>query len=181
MDKALCDTGDRVRVQLRLHDSELQPMVTDEQSVFIRAAEGAPRRRVLRTVPGEPGLYQGSFTMNETGAFSFLVFANDNPDDTVLGREDVLVRIPDQELADSSQDAEALQRISSGSRGADASGRYVFLGKATDLAADFADRKAYTTREDTRTRAIWDNAWSLFLVLSVLGLEWLLRKRARLI
>ena len=181
VDKARCDTGDRVRVQLRLHDSELQPMVTDEQSVFVRAAEGAPRPRVLRSVPGEPGLYQGSFTMNDTGAFSFLVFANDNPDDAVIGRQDVLVRIPDQELADSSQDAETLRRISRASRGADANGRYVFLGDATNLVADFADRKAYTTREDTRTRAIWDNAWSLFLVLSLLGLEWLLRKRARLI
>ena len=37
------------------------------------------------------------------------------------------------------------------------------------------------TREDTRTRAVWDTGWSLLLVLSALGLEWLLRKRARLI
>jgi hypothetical protein len=31
------------------------------------------------------------------------------------------------------------------------------------------------------TRPVWDTGWSLLLVLVVLGLEWLLRKRARLI
>jgi len=181
VDKTVCETGDRVRVQLRVHDSELQPKISNEQSVFLRNAEDSPQRRVLRTVPGDPGLYQGSFTMNEAGAYSFLVFTNENPDDAVMAREDVLVRIPDQELADSSQDEDTLKQIAEASRGTDASGQYVFLGDATDLIPKFADRKAYETREDTRTRPIWDTAWSLLLVLSVLGLEWLLRKRARLI
>ena len=119
--------------------------------------------------------------MPDAGAYSFLVFANENPDDLVLAREDLLVRIPDQELADSSQDAETLARISRASHGADASGRYVFLGDATGLVPDFADRKSYETREDTRTRPVWDTWWSLVLVLAALGAEWLLRKRARLI
>ena len=181
LDKTMVETGDRVRVQLRVHDSELQPKVSDQQSVYLRAADEAPQRRILRSVPGESGLYQASFTMPDAGAYSFLVFANENPDDLVLAREDLLVRIPDQELADSSQDAETLARISRASHGADASGRYVFLGDATGLVPDFADRKSYETREDTRTRPVWDTWWSLVLVLAALGAEWLLRKRARLI
>ncbi len=181
VDKTLCETGDRVRVQLRVYDVELQPAVADEQPVFLRDAEGDAQRRLLRPVPGEPGLYQASFTMPEPGAFSFLVFANQNPADTVLAREDVLVRIPDQELADSSQDADTLRRIAEASHGVDNSGRYVFLGDAAGLVADFAARKSYETREDTRTRQVWDTVWSLLLLLSVLGAEWLLRKRARLI
>ena len=99
----------------------------------------------------------------------------------MLAREDLLVRIPDQELADSSQDADNLRRIAAASRAADSSARYVFLGEATDLIPEFADRKSYTTREDTRTRPVWDTWWSLIVVLAALGAEWLLRKRARLI
>lgn len=181
VDKALCETGDRVRVQLRVHDSELQPAVRNEQPIFLRDATNEPQKRILRAVPGEPGLYQTSFTMAESGAFSFLVFANENPADAVLAREDVLVRIPDQELADSSQDADTLRRIAQASHGVDNSGRYVFLGDATGLITDFQGRKSYETREDTRTRDVWDTWWSLLLVLSVLGVEWLLRKRARLV
>ena len=181
LDKTLCETGDRVRVQLRITDSELQPKIADEQSIFLQAAEGEPEKRLLRSVPGEPGLFQASFTMPEPGAFRFLAFANENPADVVLAREDLLVRIPDQELADSSQDADSLRNIAAASRGADSSARYVFLGEATDLIAEFADRKSYETREDTRTRPVWDTWWSLIAVLAALGAEWLLRKRARLI
>jgi hypothetical protein len=181
LDKTLAETGDRVRVQLRVHDTELQPAVANEQLIFLRDTKDITQKRILRSVPGEPGLYQASFTMAEAGAFSFLVFANQNPADAVLAREDVLVRIPDQELANSSQDAEALRRIAIASHGIENSGRYVFLGDATGLATDFLGRKTPETREDTVTSPVWDTGWSLFVVLLLLSLEWLLRKRARLI
>lgn len=181
VDKTLVETGDRVGVQLRVHDNELQPAVSNEQPIFLRDAKNDTQKRILRAVPGEPGLYKSSFTMTESGAFSFLVFANENPDDAVLAREDVLIRIPDQELADSSQDAETLRRIAQASHDIDKSGRYVFLADATSLVTDFKGRKSPETREDTMTRPIWDTWWSLFLVLTLLGAEWLLRKRARLI
>lgn len=181
LDKTLAETGDRVRVMLRVQDDELQPSTANEQPVFLRDQLGEVQKRMLRPVPGEPGLYQASFTMPDPGAFSFLVFANQNPADQELAREDVLVRIPDQELADSSQDAEALQRLADASHGVDNAGRYVFLGDAGSLAADFKSRKSVQTREDTSTRAVWDTGWSLALVLALLGAEWLLRKRARLI
>ena len=181
VDKNQLETGDKVRVQLRVQDSELQPTQAAEQTVFLRDQKNQVDKRVLRAVPGEPGLFQASYTMADPGAFSFLVFANQNPADSVIAREDVLVRVPDRELADSSQDAAALQRIAEASHGSDASGRYVFLAAAAELAAEFQNRKSYESREDTRTRPAWDSAWSLALLLAVLGAEWLLRKRARLV
>jgi hypothetical protein len=109
------------------------------------------------------------------------VFANQNKDDAVLAREDLLVRIPDKEMSDSSQDVETLRRIAAASGGTEGAGRYVFLADAADLARDFANRKSYESREDTRTRPAWDTIWSLLFLLLVLGAEWLLRKRARLV
>jgi hypothetical protein len=181
VDKALLETGDKVRVQLRVHDAELQPSVAADHPVFLRDQRGKVERRVLRAVPGEPGAYQASFTIADAGAYSFLVFANQNPADTVLAREDVLVKVPDREMADSSQDAETLRRIAEQSRGADGAGRYVFLADSASLASDFQHRKAYESREDTRTRPAWDNAYALLLLLVVLAAEWILRKRARLV
>ncbi|MFK7742351.1 MAG: hypothetical protein AB8H80_18705 [Planctomycetota bacterium] len=180
-DKTRCETGDRVRVQLRVQDSELQPAVANEQVIFLVDTEGDAQRRSLRSVPGEPGLYQASFTMAQAGAFQFVAHANDNPADAILARSDVIVRIPDQELADSSQDAEMLRNIALASHGVDDSGRYHFLAEAERLIAEFQGRKSYETREDTRTRPVWDTLWSLLLLLAVLGMEWLLRKRARLV
>jgi len=181
VDKTVLETGDKVRVQLRVLDAELQPAVAPEQPIFLRGALSAPERRMLRAVPAEPGTYQASFTMADPGAFSFLVHRNQNPADQLLAREDVLVKVPDRELAESSQDPAALQRIAEASRGADGSGRYVFLADAAELAGDLQSRRAHAAREDTRTRPVWDRAWTLFVLLLLLGAEWLLRKRARLV
>jgi uncharacterized membrane protein len=181
VDKTLLETGDKLRVQLRIHDAELQPAVAQEQTVFLGDQAGKVEPRALRAVPGEPGTYQASFTMADPGAFRFIVFANQNPADTVLAREDVLVKVPDRELADSSQDADLLRRVAEASRSGDGTGRYVFLADAQDLAAEFAGRRSVESREDTRTRPAWDNLWSLLALLGVLGAEWLLRKRARLV
>ncbi|MCR9245580.1 MAG: VWA domain-containing protein [bacterium] len=181
LDKLTIETGDKVRVQLRMLDAELQPAVSSEQPIYLRDQQNQTEKRVLRAVPGEPGSYQGSFTMAESGAYSFVIFANDNPADTVLAREDVLVKVPDQEMSQSSQDREALERIAEASRSADGTGRYVFLGDVDTLVEDFRSRKAFESREDTKTEPIWDSGWSLLIVLLLLGIEWLLRKRARLI
>ncbi len=181
VDKTQLETGDRVRVQLRVQDTELQPAVAAEQPIFLRDHRENVDKRVLRAIPGEPGTYQATFTMPDAGAFSFLVFANQNPADTVIAREDVLVRMPDREMSDSSQDVETLRRIAAASHGTDGSGRYVFLADADSLLTDFAQRKAWESREDTRTRPAWDNLWALLVVLGLLATEWLLRKRARLV
>jgi hypothetical protein len=168
-------------VQLRVLDTELPSTAAGEQTVFLRDQKSQVEKRVLRPVPGEPGSYQGSFTMADPGAFSFLVFQGQNPADTVLAREDVLVRVPDKELEQSSMDADTLKRIAEASHGSDSSGRYVFLADAKGLADDFAARKAWVHRERTDTRPAWDSLWSLLALLAVLGTEWFLRKRARLV
>jgi hypothetical protein len=181
VDQNQLETGDKVRVQLRVLDTELPSTAAGEQTVFLRDQKSQVEKRVLRPVPGEPGSYQGSFTMADPGAFSFLVFQGQNPADTVLAREDVLVRVPDKELEQSSMDADTLKRIAEASHGSDSSGRYVFLADAKGLADDFAARKAWVHRERTDTRPAWDSLWSLLALLAVLGTEWFLRKRARLV
>jgi hypothetical protein len=181
VDKIVLETGDSVRVQLRAQDTELQPTAEQEQPIFLRDQKGQVERRSLRSVPGEPGTYQATFTMNDPGAFSFLVFQNQNPADTVQAREDVLVRLPDRELADSSQDAATLQKIAQASSEKDGRARSVFLADADSLAQDFKERKAYQSREETRTKPAWDRMTSLLVLLLLLGAEWILRKRARLV
>jgi len=171
------DTGDQVLVSLQVRDIEFQPSLRDEYPVFLRSAEGSTEKRLLRTVPGEPGSYQGSFTMDDPGTFSFLVFTNDNPADRILAREDLFVKIPDREMIDSSQDRETLEKIASASK----EGRYVFLGEAARLLEDLSGRGAYEDEVDRSTRPIWDSFWGLLAVLFVLAAEWILRKQARLV
>src|SRR5262245_17868810 len=116
IDKNLLETGDKVRVQLRVHDVELQPAVASEQPIFLRNQKSEVEKRVLHSIPNEPGAYQSTFTMDVPGAYSFLVFATQNKDDAVLARQDLLVRIPDKAMADPSQSLTTLRRSAAARR-----------------------------------------------------------------
>jgi hypothetical protein len=164
-------------VTLIVVDEEFQPASLDQFPVFLRGADREPERRLLRPVTGEPGTYQGRITIDEPGSYSLLVFEADNPAGDVLAREDVFVEIPDRELADSSQDRRTLEEIAAASKG----GRYVSLADAAELAEELGGRRAFDTEVDRTTRPMWDSIWSLLALLTVLSIEWILRKRARLV
>ncbi len=177
LDRVIVESGDQVRVRLELRDDELQPSRAPEAAVFLRRPEGGAEKRTLRPVPTEPGSFQGSFVLEEPGAVSVLVLGGDRPEGEVLAREDVLVKIPDRELAHSSQDRETLEAIARASKG----GRYVFLAEADSLVDDFAKVVPFEREVDRKTRPLWDTWWTLLLVLAILAVEWTLRKRARLV
>ncbi len=177
VDRSTIETGGQVAVTLLMRDEELHPATAEQATVFLRKADGDPERRVLRPVLAEPGSYQGRFTLDDPGSYSFLVFEDDNPAGKVLAREDVFVKIPDRELAESSQDRQMLEDIATRSKG----GHYTFLADAGTLAPELGGRRAVETEVDRSTRPIWDTFWSLFAVLALLSAEWILRKRARLV
>lgn len=177
LDKVIVDAGERVRVTMELRDDELQPVQSREAVVFLRRADGEIDRRTLNVQPDEPGTFEGTFTLDEPGTISVLVCAGDDPGGRILAREEVLVKFPDREFALSSQDVETLTAIATSSDG----GRYFFLGEADRLAEVFADRKPYQNEVGRETRPAWDNLWTLLAILGLLGVEWTLRKRARLV
>jgi hypothetical protein len=80
-------------------------------------------------------------------------------------------------MAHSSQDRDTLERIAAASK----AGRYVFLGEADRLFDDFAARKPYEHKVDSSTRSLWDRFWLLGAAVSILAIEWMLRKRERLV
>ena len=177
VDKVIVETGDQVQVTLLKRDQEFRPTVNTEAVVFFRRADGLPQKRTLRASVGEDGTFVGSFQIDEPGTVSILVCEQDNPVGRVLAREDVLVKIPDKEMEQSSQDRAMLERISEASKG----GRAFFLAETERLLDQFKGKKPYEHEVDRATRPAWDNWWTLGVVLLVLAVEWSLRKRARLI
>ncbi len=179
VDKVIVETGEQVKISLQLLDTELSVRRGSEQAVFFRKADGQPERRMLQAATGanDSGEFEGRFTMPDPGVVSVLVFEDDNPQGETLAREDILVKVPDVEMARSSQDRETLEQIAAASK----DGFYSLLGDLDRLAAVFKERKPYETEVDRSTRPLWDHWWTLAGVLALLTIEWLLRKRVRLV
>ncbi|MEO0479263.1 MAG: VWA domain-containing protein [Planctomycetota bacterium] len=177
LDRVSIEAGGQVEVTVIARDDELQPLLLDSFPVYLRRADGSPERRTLSPLVTEPGTYRGRFRFEDPGSYSVIVFDDDNPTAEILGREDLLVEIPDRELTDSSQDQPTLERIAGSSEG----GRYVFLAAADELAEELGGRRAVAQNIDRQTRTIWDQGWALFVLLGLLAIEWIFRKRVRLV
>ncbi|MFO1052582.1 MAG: VWA domain-containing protein [Planctomycetota bacterium] len=177
LDRASIDTGGQVTVDVIAQDQEFQPLLAEQLAIFLRREQGGVERKLLRPTAAEPGTYTGRFTLDQPGSYSFLVLEGDREGGKILARQDVLVQIPDRELADSSQDRTGLEAMARQSKG----GRYVPLADAARLCRDLAERRPASLEVDRSTRPVWDSTWSLLGLLALLATEWLLRKRSRLI
>ncbi len=177
LDKAEMETGGQIKVTLEVLDDEFEPSKAREFPVFFRRPDQEPEKYILRSRPGEAGAYRGTRTMDQPGAVSVIVYANDNPSDEVLAREDLLVKLPNREMEQSSQDRGMLEQIAAASKG----GRYLFLAEAEQLMEDFRDRRPYQNEIDRSTRPVWDTIWTLLAILFLLAVEWIYRKRRRLV
>lgn len=177
LDKVIVETGDQVQVTLLYRDQEFRPAANAEAVVFFRRADGLPEKRLLRASTNEDGTFVGSFQIDDPGTVSVLVYEQDNPQGRVLAREDVLVKIPDKEMEHSSQDRAMLDRISEASKG----GKAYFLAETDALLEHFKGKKPYEHEVDRATRPAWDSWWTLAGVLTLLAIEWILRKRERLV
>ena len=177
LDKAEMETGGQIKVTLEVLDDEFEPSKAREFPVFFRRPDQEPEKYILRSRPGEAGAYRGTRTMDQPGAVSVIVYANDNPSDEVIAREDLLVKLPNREMEQSSQDRGMLEQIAAASKG----GRYLFLADAEQLMEDFRDKRPYQNEIDRSTRPVWDTIWTLLAILFLLAVEWIYRKRRRLV
>jgi hypothetical protein len=176
VDRKVVEFGQPVRVMARIKDENYAPKTGEEQPVFVRAPGGTPARRVLKRSAAEPGTFEATFSFHEAGMMSFLLFQNDNPAEPPTGREDVLVRAPDRELNPSSLDETTLKAVAQA-----AGGRYLHLAAVDELASDFRKRGMGRRERDRTTREMWDSWTTLLLVVGCLAVEWVLRKRFRLV
>ena len=96
-------------------------------------------------------------------------------DEAGLIEKDIVVSEPDLEMQRPAMQRAALTRF------ADATGgRYFDVHEAHEIPALIGDRsRTFVIRE--RPRALWDNRYVLMALVGLLTVEWILRKKARLL
>lgn len=179
-DKDSYNLDEPVRITLDVLDRDYEPSRRDSQTVFLELPGEEPGRRdtIELEVPRdsqEDGTFRKTIVPTRPGEYRLYAETDDEDDE----RPEKMFQVVHSsvELRELLLDAESLDALATESAG----GEYMHLA---ELADDARLRPApRSTQVDVnRDRApVWDNPWTLLLALGVLGAEWMLRKRWRLV
>jgi hypothetical protein len=131
----------------------------------------------LEAQSNRPGWYRGRFVATQVGTY---VIRIDLPGGagtpSALIQKELRVGRPDLEFRETRLNQEGLSVLASMSYG----GRYYDVEDALQIADEIEDQTAtLVVTGDSET--LWDRWWTLAILLGLLGTEWALRKRYRLL
>ena len=170
--------GQMVRVRANLLDPQLNPLEVDSVELNVFDPHGIPLA-VPRTLRRDPeikkaGQYWAEFRAAIPGTYRVLV--RPQPDDdkqNLNARIDVV--LPNLESDNPRQNAKLLTDLAR-----ETGGKYLPIEKAAaELPALLPDR-GERFAVDEQLRALWDQEWVLYLLVGLLGFEWVIRKLLRL-
>src|SRR5690606_9267382 len=169
VDEERIELGSAVEVVAELRDESFQPWIGESYELELRDRDGGAERIVLEPVEGAAGRYHAFVRPTATGWFR--VEAADAPEGRAVTAAFEVV--PAALEKDGPVDLAELGAIAAAPGG-------VLLSSPSAL-LDAVDAIPSATRIETFTSAqtLWDSWLTVALLLSVLALEWWLRKRSR--
>jgi hypothetical protein len=165
--------SDTVRIAAQLFDQAQVPLERDEVTVLLERA-GQTEPLTLVRVPNRVGTYEAHVTARFVGLHRLLVESAAGEDAAPVQHE-FLVEAPRVEFADPRLDRGFLRQLAEQSGGA-----LVSLDQAGRI-SDHVPNRRESVVVLGRPQSLWDNATVLSLLVLLLGMEWVLRKKARLI
>ena len=177
IDRAEVPVGEPVRIAVGLRDARGEPVERADVRVSVDGPDGASAPGsplTLAPVPGRPGRFGAAFTPSRAGRYGLTIDGDDVGAEADVTAEFAAV-LPELELATVRQDVPALRELAEGTGGA-----YLPLADAAAALPDLIEPRGRTVTVDESVRALWDRRWVLFLLVGLLGFEWLVRKLARL-
>jgi hypothetical protein len=182
------ELGEAVEITVRALNESFNPLVVPELELAVTRnvgeneggtrAEAQPNR--LTPIPDREGYYQGRFVPDGPGTYRLQLKLPGRPTTQPAGEDpptqkQIVVRPSDIEMQNTAMNRAALSRLAAMS-----GGKYFDIDETDRLAGMIPDgSRTYVTRE--RPRPLWDNSYVLILLVGVLTIEWILRKKAKLL
>ncbi|MCC9601726.1 VWA domain-containing protein [Stieleria sp. JC731] len=177
--------GDTISVRAVLTDEQFEPLTIPEVEATLLVPQGAPQEIRLTPVEGEtrPGTYDGRFVVRQPGDHEIQLTLGDVLEEVVL-RQNVSVRLPTVELERPQRNDQSLAEIASAT-----GGQYWKLDELGDrqnviqaLSETIRPQPQLTVLPGTPDAAfaMRRNAVLLWLIASVLTMEWIVRRLHRL-
>jgi hypothetical protein len=168
---------DSVRITLDVLDRDYEASRAETQTVKLDmpGADAGKRETVDLVVPKDaafPGEFRKTIVPTRPGDYK-LTATTDDPKDEAPEKIFHVVQ-SSLEGRDLLLDEQSLRDMA----GSSAGGQYLYLADLAELAPKSGTKKVPTNVHEDE---MWDNGWTLALAVGLLGAEWLLRKRRRLV
>jgi hypothetical protein len=159
-------------VDVEAHDESYRPLVTEDGTFTVDMVDtktGDVRSLTLKAVENQPGRYKAEFVVSKTGTYELTALRDDPLAKEKVASKRITVELPKAEAARTEANRANLLTIAS---------RDEYLMNVTD-----ADRLATLIPSgkmkaiDPVARELWDSPLTLILILSLLAVEWILRKK----
>jgi hypothetical protein len=168
-DRSIYPLDDQSRIYAHVLDDEFEPVVQSGFEVVVAGPDDNEVEQRIKLQPdrSHPGLYEGYFTPPAAGRYR--IEANDEDKD-VSNTTEFQVADFRKELTDTNMRSDHLERIAELTGGAKLSVRD--LPQLQSLIN--TDPVTTTVRSE---RPLWDNSLIVFLLVGLLGAEWIIRRR----
>ncbi|MFQ5589668.1 MAG: hypothetical protein ACE5HE_00765 [Phycisphaerae bacterium] len=168
--------GDTVVVTARFYDERYEPLRRDAVDAYY-AVDGQRTRFVMSAMPDQAGWYEGRFVPGSAGAYRITALVPGSTSDEVYeAAREIRVARPNIEITRPQADRAAMMTLAEKS----AHGRYFEVDEMSELPALIPDLHEETSIR-SRPTPLWDNWLALVILLSLLGVEWCMRKWSRLL
>jgi hypothetical protein len=170
--KKLYSSGELIEFSAQVYNEAFDPV--NEAEVKINITNSDSKSELILNSVGS-GLYEGTFSSNKNGDYSFLGTAS--YDGKLLGSDGGSFNVGDVdiEFLDTRMNYQFLNLLSTQTKG-----KYFAPNKINDLLTELNNINLNASKEKFITLEIrlWSNEWLLFLVILLFGTEWFFRKRS---
>ena len=171
MSPPVAGVTDRVSVLVR--DEDFRPIANAEVGIQIIAPNGDKRQMPAALANPQEGRYSVAARFDQPGVYRVEAIASRGSKRIGTAARPVLVGGVDLEMTQPRLNEAVLQRLSS-----ETDGHYIRAAQADELPALL--RKSRADAGTPEQRDLWHNGWSLLVIITLLGIEWVMRRRAGL-
>jgi len=170
--------GDSVGIEAKFLDTNFEPVAPPDgawtdftKTIKLRAPSGEEREITLYAVQNDPpeGLFRTRLHASEKGTYRLIAEPDNDeePAEATFVVEDFSIESLNPML-----DIASLQRIAQQS-----GGQVLAPDRFRDLIKDrIVKREGFTRTGETKRDDIWDSSWVLWLFVTILAIEWILRR-----
>jgi hypothetical protein len=168
-DRSNYPVSGQCRLYAQVMDESYEPVVQSVFEAYVTNLDGGQEKQLvsLRSDKSQPGLYEGYFSPPEKGRYRLEANEEDSKTSNTTEFQVVEVR---KELIETDLSLSYLERIAELTGGA-----VLEPSKLSELSSLVKDR--LITTELRSERPLWDNGIVAFLLVALLGAEWILRRR----